>query len=123
MKHLMKTKLFILTCLLITTVSLYAQDWETESYLDLKGTPKIVYVYPNTYVGRDFITIMVYSEMKGNVGEGYQGSINYRYLGIDNQTIRLQRTEKNTILRESDTCELFFKLDSEKPTENHRCRT
>ena len=113
----MKTKLFILACLLITTVSLYAQERELESYIDLIGSPKIVYVYPNTYVGRDFITISVYSEMKGNVAERHQGSISYRYLGIDNQTIRMQRTEKNSILRELDICELSFKLDSEKPTE------
>lgn len=111
----MKTKLFILTCLLLGAVSLYAQERTHESYLDLIGSPKIVYVYPNTFAGRDFITIMVYSEIKGNVAKDHQGSISYRYLGIDNQTIRLQRTEK--FFDEHDTCDLFFKLDSEKPTE------
>ena len=113
----MKTKLFILTCLLLAFVSLYAQERTEESYLDLKGSPKIVYVYPNTYVGRDFITIMVYSEMQGNVTKDHQGTISYRYLGIDDQTIRMQRTENNSILGKHDTCDLFFKLDSEKPTE------
>lgn len=113
----MKKKLFILTCLLIATVTLYAQKQIYDSYLDLNGSPKIVYISPNIYVGSDFITIIVYNKMAGNKGEGHTGTINYRYLGIDNQTIRLQRTESNSILRESDTCELFFKLDSEKPTE------
>ena len=113
----MKIKLFILTCLLLATVSLYSQERTYEMYLDLNGSPKIVYVYPNTYVGRDFITIMVYYEMNGNVAKDDQGSISYRYLGIDNQTIRLQRSEINTALGKLDTCELFFKLDTEKPTE------
>jgi hypothetical protein len=112
----MKTKLFILTCLLLATVSLYAQERTSESYLDLIGSPKIVSVYPNTYAGRIFIYISVYSEMKGNVTENFQGSISYRYLGVDNQTIRLLRTEKKYV-GGSNTCELFFKLDSEKPTE------
>lgn len=109
-------KIIYILFLSFTFFNSYAQE-KNNLFIDKGIFTKIFNVKDISYPADDFLTINVFYEMGEKAPWGKSESIiSYRYLGIDNQTIRIERTENDKIFG-INTCELFFKIENTKPTE------
>lgn len=114
----MKQKKLFSTCLLFMFFGVLAQEKIEDLYLDSEGFPKVIVVSSISYHAQNMLTLNVYKKLEG-IAENKDIAffVSYKYLGIDNQTLRLQREELNCTTKEKDICNLYFKIDQTKPTE------